>query len=582
MRRPKKRRARGRPAGGGAGRPASRPAESGAGEPAAAAKPGGGRRRLGILTAAIACLGLVALAVVAVLPFFALRRQIPRLPDLSKTGERLAAELRARDRAARAFPASGDKAGELGMVYQANVFVKEAERCYEAAGRFSTGNPRWPYYRAYLRLQAGNAPGAGELLGQVIAKAPDYAPAQLKQADLSFKSGRTEEAGTIYRRLQDDRTVGPYACLGLARIAMDNGRWDEARTSLDKAIQADPQFKPAYRMLATVYDHFGNPEESEILREKAGLERFAEAPDPWIEELAALCFDPRELMRLANVAFQTNRHERAFELYKTALDLDPDNLENVLDIAQMVYNSGNREAARGLFLKALSLHPDDETALYHIATADYLAGRLDDAGLTLEKLVTVQPLSVDGWTSLGDVSFKKRDYQSAEACYKKALAINPQVAKIHYAMGRLEMVRGNTPQALARFRKAAELDGRSADAWFSIGAIMARQGRSAEAIAGYKKALQENPEFGLAHYNLANVLYRQGKLAGARERYLRAIECDPDIVEAHLNLGTLLADEGKRDAARDRLEKALSLAQAQGNVELVETIRGELKKLSPS
>jgi tetratricopeptide (TPR) repeat protein len=111
---------------------------------------------------------------------------------------------------------------------------------------------------------------------------------------------------------------------------------------------------------------------------------------------------------------------------------------------------------------------------------------------------------------------------------------------------------------------------------------MARQGRSAEAIAGYKKALQENPEFGLAHYNLANLLYRQGKLAGDRERYLRAIECDPDIVEAHLNLGTLLADEGKRDAARDRLEKALSLAQAQGNVELAETIRGELRKLSPS
>ncbi len=82
------------------------------------------------------------------------------------------------------------------MVYQANVFIKEAERCYlEAAGRFSSENPRWPYYLAYLRQQSGITPGAGELLGRVIARAPDYAPAQLKQADLSFKSGRAEDAG---------------------------------------------------------------------------------------------------------------------------------------------------------------------------------------------------------------------------------------------------------------------------------------------------------------------------------------------------------------------------------------------------
>jgi tetratricopeptide (TPR) repeat protein len=517
---------------------------------------------------------------VKALPYFRLQSQIPRLPDLSKKGEALVNEIKTRDKAARSFPARGDKIGELGTIYQANLFTKEAERCLEIAGRLSPENPRWPYCLAYIRQQMGESQGAEALLRRVIALAPDYAPAQLKLADLGFKSGEAGEAEAIYLKLSDDKTVGTHACLGLARIAMDKGRWEDGRSFLEKAIRMDPQFKSAYRLLATISDHFGRTDEAEIFRERAGIERFAEAPDPWVEELAAVCFDPKELMRLANVSFQTNRYERAFGLYKRALDLEPDNPENVLEVAQRVFDSGNREPARNLFLKALTIRPNDETALYHVATIDYLAGRLEDARATYDRLLRAHPQSVDGWTGLGDVSIKNGDFQKAELSYRKALAINPQAPRVQYALGKLEMARGNSHLALGYFQRAAALDPGSADAWFSIGAIMAQQGRLEEAIVDYKKALRENPEFGLAHYNLANALYRQGKLAEARERYRRAIECDPEVAEAHLNLGTLLAEEGQRDEARNSLQTALSLALAQGNSPLEEAIRAELKKLS--
>ncbi|OGD18677.1 MAG: hypothetical protein A2W03_08775 [Candidatus Aminicenantes bacterium RBG_16_63_16] len=540
---------------------------------------GSGRRPVWVLPIAAAGLILLALALLKAWPNFAFHKQIPRLPDLTEKSPLLASEIKARDKAARAFPVGADKIGELGKVYQANAFAKEAESCYVAAARRSSKNPLWLYYLSYIRQQMGDAQGAEELLRQVILKAPDYAPARLKLADLGFKSGKAEEAKAAYLRLQDDQSVGPHAGLGLARIAMAENRWEEARTALEKALRLDPQFKPAYRMLAVVEDHFGMTEEAEILRERAGIERFSEAPDPWVDELAGACLDPKELMRLANIAFQTNRYERAFGLYKKALDIDPDNLENLLGVALMVFDSGNREAARPLFLKALTLRSDDELALYHIATIDFLAGRLDDARLTFEKLVEVNPQSVDGWLGLGDVAFKNRDFQGADAHYRKAQSINPQVSKVQYSMGRIETVRGNWRRALEYLEKASELDGRSADTWFSLGAILARQGRLDEAIASYKKALRENPEFGLAHYNLANALYRQGKLAEARSRYLRAIECDPDIAEAHLNLGTLLAREGDPAAARRHLETALSLALAQGNPGLEGDIRAEIKKL---
>jgi tetratricopeptide (TPR) repeat protein len=541
-------------------------------------EPGPRRRSVWVLSVAAAGLVLLVFALLKVRPYFALQKQIPRLPDLTEKSTILASEIRARDKAARAFPVRGDKVGELGKVYQANAFAKEAESCYLAAARLSPKNSLWPYYLSYLRQQRGDAEGAEGLLRQVIIKAPDYAPARLKLADLGFKSGKTEEAKAAYLELQDDQAMGPYAGLGLARIAIGQNRWEEARSSLEKALRLDPQFKPAYRMLAVVQDHFGRTEESEILRERAGIERFSEAPDPWVEELAALCYDPKELMRLANIAFQTNKYERAFGLYKKALDIDPDNLENLLEIALMVFDSGNREAARPLFLKALALRSGDETALYHLATIDFLAGRLADARLTFEKLVEVHPQNVDGWTGLGDVAFKNRDFRTAEAHYKKAQAINPRISKVQYAMGKIEMVRGNWQVALEYLEKASELDARSADTWFSIGAILARQGRLDEAIANYRKALGENPEFGTAHYNIANALFRQGKMAEARWRYQRAIECDPEIAEAYLNLATLLEREGRHGEALEFFNKALSLARSQGNTELEQTINTQIER----
>ena len=535
--------------------------------------------QFGLLIIGAVLLAILVFFFIEVRPMLRLRNEIPPVPDLSGRTESFIKELEARDKSVRGFRINGDKVGELGTIYQANLCTKEAEKCYEIAARLSPRNPRWPYYLAYLRQQQGMVEGADALLSRVIALSPQYLPAQLKSADLYFKAGKPAEAREIYLRLVDDKAVGPYANLGLARIHQDAGKWDDAKSSLERALRLDPGFKSAYRMLATVYDHAGNKEESEIFRERAGIERFAEAPDPWIEELAELCFDPKELMRLANIALQTSKHERAFNLYKKAVELEPENVENILQVGQMVFDSGNREAALPLFQKALALRPGDEMALFYIGLTYYFENRLDEAGQAFRKLIEVNPRSADGWTGLGDIEFRRQNYQAAEENFKKALASDSQSSKTHYALGRVEAAKGRSDAALRYFQKAADLDPRSADALFSIGAILAGRGKTEEAMSFYKKALGENPDFALAHYNLANALFRLGKFDEAKERYRRVIDCDPEIAEAHLNLGTLLEREGRRGEALEHLKKALSLARSQGNIELEQTINTLIVRL---
>jgi len=96
--------------------------------------------------------------------------------------------------------------------------------------------------------------GSGAL--QVIAPlstADEDADRLLREADHAAQEGRVEEARGRYQELVDrhpEDRVAPLAQLGLGRIAVGLGHWDEALTTLDRALQSDDS---VVRERATLY-----------------------------------------------------------------------------------------------------------------------------------------------------------------------------------------------------------------------------------------------------------------------------------------------------------------------------------------
>ena len=66
---------------------------------------------------------------------------------------------------------------------------------------------------------------------------------------------------------------------------------------------SDPGFGDAHRLMAEVHEHFGRTDEVKRSLDRANdCTRFRPAPDPWIDSLEDLCYEPKYLLVLGSMA----------------------------------------------------------------------------------------------------------------------------------------------------------------------------------------------------------------------------------------------------------------------------------------
>src|SRR5690606_17544950 len=126
---------------------------------------------------------------------------------------------------------------------------------------------------------------ARKLAAEAVRLAPDYAPARLRLGDVLTKSNRPAEARHVFDDLLAQVPGQPYALLGLARLDVAGEAWAAARTKLEQAIAAKPDFAGALSLLITVEDHLGNGPAADVLRARTVGMEFVDYLDPWMDEL---------------------------------------------------------------------------------------------------------------------------------------------------------------------------------------------------------------------------------------------------------------------------------------------------------
>jgi protein O-mannosyl-transferase len=122
-----------------------------------------------------------------------------------------------------------------------------------------------------------------------------------------------------------------------------------------------------------------------------------------------------------------------------------------------------------------------------------------------------------------------------------------------------------------------------ADAHYNLGSALMEKGRAGEAVAQFQNALQINPGYPGALNNLALIL-ATSEDASVRDG-ARAVELarPADRLSGAGNpvvLGTLAgayAEAGNFAGAVETAQRAMDLAQSQGNASLVNTLQGHLK-----
>jgi protein O-mannosyl-transferase len=146
--------------------------------------------------------------------------------------------------------------------------------------------------------------------------------------------------------------------------------------------------------------------------------------------------------------------------------------------------------------------------------------------------------------------------------YQETLEKNPSSWLIQNHLGLQLYLSGQLPAAIDWYQQALRIKPDYAFAHSNLGAALAKSGRLPEAIEHLREAVRLKPDSFKAYRNLGNALFSAGQIEQAIEPYKQAEILEPynpEIAGLLVKLGTALAMTGQPASALDRLERAAAL-----------------------
>uniref|UniRef100_A0A3Q1JLV8 dolichyl-phosphate-mannose--protein mannosyltransferase n=1 Tax=Anabas testudineus TaxID=64144 RepID=A0A3Q1JLV8_ANATE len=182
---------------------------------------------------------------------------------------------------------------------------------------------------------------------------------------LYYNTGRYEEALQVYREaaaLQPDSTD---IWLALAQVLAMAGRTKEAEKMTLDIISRERSCIECYRLLSAIYSKRGNFTEA-----LDALDRALQQNPSDLTVRAELYFSKGNQLR------EMNQLDRAFESYKLAVELKPDQSQAWMNMGGIQHIKGDYAAARIYYQRALLLSPGSKLLKENLAKLDRLERRL--------------------------------------------------------------------------------------------------------------------------------------------------------------------------------------------------------------
>ncbi|MFZ5494652.1 MAG: tetratricopeptide repeat protein [Verrucomicrobiota bacterium] len=342
-----------------------------------------------------------------------------------------------------AWPPDRAALAGFAQLCHANGRHAEAMRAYEALLAVDPANARWPHLLAGLLTGYGRLAEALPLLEKAAALAPAEPIVWQRLGEARLKNNQPAEAAAAFAKVLERRPADIHALFGLARCDLQAGRLTAARSRLQEAVAADPDFPGAQSLLATVWERLGNPAAAEAARRRVrGDGRYTEAPDPWAVDLVAYGHDPYALLVAAAALSSDGRHRAALPLLEHALALAPRDARLHRQLGNTFVRLGDPAAARAPLERALALTPADEK-------------------IRTDLLGVLQSL---------------KDTAAADRLVLDGLAASPDSAAFRFEAGLIATRQGRTEEAIARFADVwARVPGQTAapcelaTAYFALG-----------------------------------------------------------------------------------------------------------------
>lgn len=220
----------------------------------------------------------------------------------------------------------------------------------------------------------------------------------------------------------------------------------------------------------------------------------------------------------------TGEYPKALEEFQRVQELDPDNLDSMLEIALLYDVQHMPDKAIQAYRQAIALDPDYCAAYLSFGGFYYERGDYLSAEDQFRKAVERAPGRADAYANLGAALTAQTKYQEAERVLKESLALREDAQNLNNLGATLAYERKDA-EAVPYYRHALDLRPGDYRYWINIGDSERRLGHSFGATKAYNSglrktlaALANNPQSGPSRAYLAYLKARLGdKVAATQE-----------------------------------------------------------------
>lgn len=391
--------------------------------------------------------------------------------------------------------------------------------------------------------EKGDYKTALKLYEEALRIAPEFPEAEYQRGNALQLLGRDSEAEKAFRRAMELRENWVLPITNLGEILVRNGKFDEAETILNKAIELDERNSTAYvaltelrlktntspeilRTLLNKLNNFQNPDGS-IWTARGALERSlddkASAKKSLRQALSLEAKNSYALAEMTEILLAEKSFDEALTTAQNLVKLYPHSASANLLLARVFANRGNVTEALNI-LDLLDSQNSEVTLLRN----EIIAKGSQDVG-TLEKQL-------------------ENDQK------------NPIV------LGRLCLLtRTNPSKALEYCRRASEADPQNVGHAVGFGAALVQAKQYDGAVNLFRRLLPHEPDNFAIHANLATALFELKRYAEAKAEFQWLIEKKSDLAVAYYFLAIAHDNLAEYGEALTNYQKFLQTADSKQN-----------------
>ena len=172
--------------------------------------------------------------------------------------------------------------------------------------------------------------------------------------------------------------------------------------------------------------------------------KFPNQPFPW---------------KILGVLFkQIGNEAEALKANKKAVELDPKDIQNLINLGVSLRNIENYKEAEIIFRKALSLKPNFEEAHNNLGNILREMGRLEESRASFIEAISLKPDFAEAHNNLGNTLKEMGKLEESRASFIEAISLKEDFAEAYTNLGLIFYMEGNIDSAIENFNKANYLN----------------------------------------------------------------------------------------------------------------------------